>query len=118
MSTSVCFDSHLLYDFVHFKYNTIDICVDFSEFSGPASNVPPVYGLDVTDVTNWETTVLTPALEILKCLQKVWLSPLRTPLSSFVFLLYSSSPYFPGRAAVRAANQNRGSTQQAGSSHV
>uniref|UniRef100_A0A672R1X2 tRNA dimethylallyltransferase n=1 Tax=Sinocyclocheilus grahami TaxID=75366 RepID=A0A672R1X2_SINGR len=31
----------------------------------PASNVPPVYGLDVTDVTNWETTVLTPALEIL-----------------------------------------------------
>ncbi|XP_051727442.1 tRNA dimethylallyltransferase isoform X4 [Ctenopharyngodon idella] len=37
---------------------------------GPASNVPPVYGLDVTDVTNWETTVLTPALEILDCLQK------------------------------------------------
>ncbi|XP_065150626.1 tRNA dimethylallyltransferase isoform X2 [Paramisgurnus dabryanus] len=36
----------------------------------PASNVPPVYGLDVTDVTNWETTVLTPALEILECLQK------------------------------------------------
>lgn len=37
---------------------------------GPASNVPPVYGLDVTDVTNWEATVLTPALEILGCLQK------------------------------------------------
>ncbi|XP_048057246.1 tRNA dimethylallyltransferase isoform X2 [Megalobrama amblycephala] len=36
----------------------------------PASNVPPVYGLDVTDVTNWETTVLTPALKILDCLQK------------------------------------------------
>ncbi|KAF4100273.1 hypothetical protein G5714_018469 [Onychostoma macrolepis] len=36
----------------------------------PASNVPPVYGLDVTDVTSWETTVLTPALEILGCLQK------------------------------------------------
>ncbi|XP_043073942.1 tRNA dimethylallyltransferase isoform X2 [Puntigrus tetrazona] len=36
----------------------------------PASNVPPIYGLDVTDVTNWETTVLTPALEILDCLQK------------------------------------------------
>ncbi|CAM4633169.1 unnamed protein product [Leuciscus chuanchicus] len=36
----------------------------------PSSNVPPVYGLDVTDVTNWETTVLTPALEILDCLQK------------------------------------------------
>ncbi|KTG39309.1 hypothetical protein cypCar_00007432 [Cyprinus carpio] len=34
--------------------------------NGPASNVPPVYGLDVTDVTNWETT----ALEILDCLQK------------------------------------------------
>ncbi|XP_026144933.1 tRNA dimethylallyltransferase isoform X3 [Carassius auratus] len=36
----------------------------------PASNVPPVYCLDVTDVTNWETTVLTPALEILDCIQK------------------------------------------------
>ncbi|XP_073678197.1 tRNA dimethylallyltransferase isoform X1 [Garra rufa] len=36
----------------------------------PASNVPPVYGLDVTNVTNWEATVLTPALEILDCLQK------------------------------------------------
>ncbi|XP_056106076.1 tRNA dimethylallyltransferase isoform X2 [Rhinichthys klamathensis goyatoka] len=36
----------------------------------PSNNVPPVYGLDVTDVTNWETTVLTPALEILDCLQK------------------------------------------------
>ncbi|XP_067267006.1 tRNA dimethylallyltransferase isoform X1 [Chanodichthys erythropterus] len=36
----------------------------------PASSVPPVYGLDVTDVTNWETTVLTPALKILDCLQK------------------------------------------------
>ncbi|XP_016126389.1 tRNA dimethylallyltransferase, mitochondrial-like [Sinocyclocheilus grahami] len=36
----------------------------------PARNVPPVYGLDVTGVTNWETTVLTPALEILDCLQK------------------------------------------------
>ncbi|XP_051991291.1 tRNA dimethylallyltransferase isoform X1 [Xyrauchen texanus] len=36
----------------------------------PASNVPPVYGLDVTAVTNWETTVLTPALDILDCLQK------------------------------------------------
>ncbi|XP_067282236.1 tRNA dimethylallyltransferase isoform X2 [Pseudorasbora parva] len=35
-----------------------------------ASNVPPVYSLDVTDVTNWDTTVLTPALEILDCLQK------------------------------------------------
>ncbi len=44
-----------------------------SETSGPASNVPPVYGLDVTDLTNWEATLLTPALEILDCLQKVWL---------------------------------------------
>ncbi|XP_042632754.1 tRNA dimethylallyltransferase-like isoform X2 [Cyprinus carpio] len=43
---------------------------DKLKIKGPASNVPPVYGLDVTDVTNWETTVLTPALEILDCLQK------------------------------------------------
>ncbi|XP_048057247.1 tRNA dimethylallyltransferase isoform X3 [Megalobrama amblycephala] len=43
---------------------------DKLKIKGPASNVPPVYGLDVTDVTNWETTVLTPALKILDCLQK------------------------------------------------
>ncbi|XP_058609299.1 tRNA dimethylallyltransferase isoform X2 [Onychostoma macrolepis] len=43
---------------------------DKLKIKGPASNVPPVYGLDVTDVTSWETTVLTPALEILGCLQK------------------------------------------------
>ncbi|XP_076864797.1 tRNA dimethylallyltransferase [Brachyhypopomus gauderio] len=36
----------------------------------PGSNVPPVYGLDVTDVSRWEQTVLTPALAILDCLQK------------------------------------------------
>uniref|UniRef100_A0A672M809 tRNA isopentenyltransferase 1 n=1 Tax=Sinocyclocheilus grahami TaxID=75366 RepID=A0A672M809_SINGR len=43
----------------------------------PARNVPPVYGLDVTGVTNWETTVLTPALEILDCLQKPSAQPIR-----------------------------------------
>lgn len=66
------------------KYNKIDKWIDFVlflELSGPASNVPPVYGLDVTDVTNWETTVLTPALEILECLQKVGLSQFSFPLS-------------------------------------
>ncbi|XP_030644958.1 tRNA dimethylallyltransferase [Chanos chanos] len=36
----------------------------------PGANVPVVYGLDVTDVSSWEKTVLTPALEILGCLQK------------------------------------------------
>ncbi|XP_062385958.1 tRNA dimethylallyltransferase [Sardina pilchardus] len=34
------------------------------------SNVPPVYGLDVTDVSQWEETVLNPALRILEHLQK------------------------------------------------
>ncbi|XP_050992651.1 tRNA dimethylallyltransferase isoform X3 [Labeo rohita] len=52
----------------HFKISTAIHCHYL--FSGPASNVPPVYGLDVTDVTSWETTVLAPALEILDCLQK------------------------------------------------
>ncbi|XP_035286771.1 tRNA dimethylallyltransferase isoform X2 [Anguilla anguilla] len=36
----------------------------------PGANVPPVFGLDVTDVSDWEKTVLTPALEVLDSLQK------------------------------------------------
>ncbi|XP_048414322.1 tRNA dimethylallyltransferase isoform X2 [Stegostoma tigrinum] len=36
----------------------------------PGANVPPVYGLDVTDVSKWEETVLHPALQILEsCLK-------------------------------------------------
>ncbi|XP_067862490.1 tRNA dimethylallyltransferase isoform X3 [Heptranchias perlo] len=31
----------------------------------PGPNVPPVFGLDVTDVSQWEKTVLKPALQIL-----------------------------------------------------
>lgn len=38
---------------------------------GPGDGVPPVYGLDVTDVSRWEETVLTPALQILASLSKV-----------------------------------------------
>lgn len=36
----------------------------------PNDNVPPVYGLDVSDVSRWEETVLTPALQILASLCK------------------------------------------------
>uniref|UniRef100_A0A4W4G7Y9 tRNA dimethylallyltransferase n=1 Tax=Electrophorus electricus TaxID=8005 RepID=A0A4W4G7Y9_ELEEL len=36
----------------------------------PGRSVPPVYGLDVTDVSRWEQTVLSPAMDILNCLQK------------------------------------------------
>lgn len=36
----------------------------------PGSNVPPVFDLDVTDLTRWEEKVLNPALSILKSLQK------------------------------------------------
>ncbi|KAG7457707.1 hypothetical protein MATL_G00230250, partial [Megalops atlanticus] len=36
----------------------------------PGANVPPVFGLDVTDVSCWEKTVLMPALEVLESLQK------------------------------------------------
>ncbi|XP_028978558.2 tRNA dimethylallyltransferase [Esox lucius] len=36
----------------------------------PGEGVPPVYGLDVTDVSKWEETVLSPALEILERLTK------------------------------------------------
>lgn len=38
---------------------------------GPRENVPSVYGLDVTDVSRWEQTVLNPALQILDRLSKV-----------------------------------------------
>ncbi|KAM4630513.1 tRNA dimethylallyltransferase isoform 3-T3 [Polymixia lowei] len=36
----------------------------------PGDHVPAVYGLDVTDVSRWEETVLTPALQILDSLRK------------------------------------------------
>ncbi|XP_063042056.1 tRNA dimethylallyltransferase [Engraulis encrasicolus] len=36
----------------------------------PSSNVPPVYALDVTDLTLWEDKVLHPALHVLESLQK------------------------------------------------
>ncbi|XP_074542890.1 tRNA dimethylallyltransferase [Halichoeres trimaculatus] len=36
----------------------------------PGDNVPVVYGLDVTDVSRWEETVLNPALQILASLSK------------------------------------------------
>ncbi|KAG7317105.1 hypothetical protein KOW79_019403 [Hemibagrus wyckioides] len=36
----------------------------------PGTSVPTVYGLDVTDVSLWEQTVLTPALDILDSLCK------------------------------------------------
>ncbi|XP_035490443.1 tRNA dimethylallyltransferase isoform X1 [Scophthalmus maximus] len=36
----------------------------------PGDDVPPVYGLDVTDVSGWEETMLNPALQILDSLRK------------------------------------------------
>nr|XP_046273296.1 tRNA dimethylallyltransferase [Scatophagus argus] len=36
----------------------------------PGDNVPAVYGLDVTDVSRWEETVLSPSLQILDSLRK------------------------------------------------
>ncbi|XP_075868342.1 tRNA dimethylallyltransferase isoform X1 [Nelusetta ayraudi] len=36
----------------------------------PGDNVPPVFGLDVTDVSRWEESVLKPALQILDSLSK------------------------------------------------
>ncbi|XP_039595271.1 tRNA dimethylallyltransferase [Polypterus senegalus] len=36
----------------------------------PGSAVPPVYGLDVSDVTRWEESVLDPAIEILTSVMK------------------------------------------------
>ncbi|XP_041822914.1 tRNA dimethylallyltransferase isoform X3 [Melanotaenia boesemani] len=36
----------------------------------PGNNIPAVYGLDVTDVSRWEETVLSPALQILDSLRK------------------------------------------------
>ncbi|XP_041069156.1 tRNA dimethylallyltransferase isoform X2 [Carcharodon carcharias] len=36
----------------------------------PGANVPPVYGLDVTDISQWEETVLLPAMQILESFLK------------------------------------------------
>ncbi|KAJ7991907.1 hypothetical protein DPEC_G00288730 [Dallia pectoralis] len=36
----------------------------------PGDDAPPVFGLDVTDVSKWEETVLSPALKILERLSK------------------------------------------------
>lgn len=48
---------------------------DFSHFSlsslGPGPSVPPVYGLDVSDVSKWEESVLEPALEIVQSFVQV-----------------------------------------------
>lgn len=33
---------------------------------GPGPSVPPVYGLEVSDVSKWEESVLEPALEIVQ----------------------------------------------------
>lgn len=41
--------------------------------AGPGDDVPAVYGLNATDSSRWEEAVLTPALQILESLRKVWL---------------------------------------------
>ncbi|KAG7245158.1 hypothetical protein INR49_023724 [Caranx melampygus] len=60
----------------------------------PGDNVPAVYGLDVTDVSRWEETVLDPALQILDSLSKV--GPQRDkvgPSSPLLFLFpFSATP--------------------------
>lgn len=39
---------------------------------GPGPNVPPVYGLEVSDLLRWEEDVLKPALEIVESFIQVW----------------------------------------------
>ncbi|KAJ3609785.1 hypothetical protein NHX12_024295, partial [Muraenolepis orangiensis] len=39
-------------------------------YARPGASVPAVYGLDVSDVSRWEETVLVPALQILNSLRK------------------------------------------------
>uniref|UniRef100_A0AAQ4Q5J0 tRNA isopentenyltransferase 1 n=1 Tax=Gasterosteus aculeatus aculeatus TaxID=481459 RepID=A0AAQ4Q5J0_GASAC len=43
----------------------------------PGDSVPVVYGLDVTDASRWEETVLNPALQILESLSKPAVQPIR-----------------------------------------
>ncbi|XP_058051610.1 tRNA dimethylallyltransferase isoform X5 [Ahaetulla prasina] len=47
---------------------------------GPGSNVPPVYGLDVSDLSQWDRSVLEPAIQIVESFlkgQKPPMEPLR-----------------------------------------
>lgn len=74
--------SHLLAQIgcveTHYVLKSI-VLVCFCVCVGPGDNVPRVYGLDVTDVSRWEETVLNPALQTMDSLSKVklmgaWLS--------------------------------------------
>lgn len=48
-------------------------CADLPRVSvGPGPNVPPVYGLEVSDLQRWEEDVLKPALEIVESFIQVW----------------------------------------------
>lgn len=38
---------------------------------GPGSNVPPVYGLDVSDLSRWDKSVLEPAIQIVESFLEV-----------------------------------------------
>lgn len=51
--------------------------------------MPPVYGLDVTDASRWEESVLKPALQILDSLSKV-----KPRASTLYFPLLFNSLFF------------------------
>lgn len=57
--------------------------------TGPGDNIPAVYGLDVTDVSRWEETVLDPALQILDSLSKV--GPQQSKVAASCWLLSSGA---------------------------
>lgn len=52
-------------------YIPVSLSLSLSVCAGPGDSVPAVYGLDVTDVSKWEETVLKPALQILDSISKV-----------------------------------------------
>lgn len=57
--------------------------------TGPGDNIPAVYGLDVTDVSRWEETVLDSALQILDSLSKV--GPQQSKVAASCWLLSSGA---------------------------
>lgn len=76
------------------------VCVCVFPGVGPAENVPSVYGLDVTDVSRWERTVLSPALQVLERLSKVrLLQPrllLRAQVMELFLVIFVSLPMVQG----------------------
>lgn len=59
---------------------------------GPGPSVPPVYGLEVSDVSKWEESVLEPALEIVQSFIQVIIN--HSTVCGLIFIALSLADTF------------------------